>query len=162
VQTGKESKPTITLEAVVDARLWFWHAFFGTPGCQNDIVILDRSPLLVDLMYGISPEVSFLCNGQQYNRGYYLADGIFPDWGIFMKTIAKPQGEKRQHYAERQESERKDVERGFAGLQVSVFCFADCQIVKVLLNSHFFIVLLFLMVRFILISESFSFHSLSM
>ena len=117
--TGKESKPTITLEAVVDARLWFWHAFFGTPGCQNDIVILDRSPLLVDLMHGNSPEVSFVCNGTTYNHGYYLADGIYPEWPLFMKPISKPAGEKQKNYTERQESERKDVERGFAGIQVS-------------------------------------------
>jgi hypothetical protein len=111
------------LEVVVDARLWFWHAFFGTPGCQNDIVILDRSPLLVDLMHGISPEVSFVCNGNTYNHGYYLADGIYPEWPLFMKPITKPEGEKQKNYTERQESERKDVERGFAGLQVSISFF---------------------------------------
>jgi hypothetical protein len=109
------------LEAVVDARLWFWHAFFGTAGSQNDIVVLDRSPLLVDIMHGISPEVSFECNGNTYKHGYYLADGIYPEWPLFMKPISKPEGEKRKNYTERQESERKDVERGFAGVQVSIF-----------------------------------------
>jgi hypothetical protein len=107
------------LEAVVDARLWFWHAFFGTPGSQNDIVILDRSPLLVDLMHGIAPEVTFVCNGRTYNHGYYLADGIYPEWPLFMKPISKPVGEKQKNYTERQESERKDVERGFGAIQVS-------------------------------------------
>ncbi len=133
------------LEAVVDARLWFWHAFFGTPGCQNDIVILDRSPLLVDLMHGISPEVSFVCNGNTYNHGYYLADGIYPEWPLFMKPIMKPEGEKQKNYTERQESERKDVERGFAGLQVSIsfFCwwpkfFMNCLILPFWLLTLFF------------------------
>ena len=98
--TGKESKPTITLEAVVDARLRFWHALLRTPGCQKDIVTLDRSPLLVNLMYGISPEVSFECNGNLYNRGYYFK----------VKNV------------KRQESVRKDIERDFAASQVSV-CF---------------------------------------
>ena len=65
------------LEVVVDAPLWFWHAFFGLPGSQNDIVILNQSLLLVDLMHGISPKVNFVCNGRTYNHhGYYLADGI--------------------------------------------------------------------------------------
>ena len=102
----------------MDAWLWFWHAFFGTPGCQNDIVILDRSPLLVDLMYGISPEMSFECKGNFYNRGYYTWLTV-----LFMKTITKPEGEKRQHYAERQESECKDIERGFSALQVQEYPF---------------------------------------
>ena len=80
----------------MDARLWFWHAFFGTAGCQNDIVILDRSPLLVDLMHGIAPEVTFQCNGNTYSRGYYLTDGKFPEWAMFMKPISKPEGEKKK------------------------------------------------------------------
>jgi hypothetical protein len=40
-----------------------------------------------------------------------------------MKPITKPEGEKQKNYTERQESERKDVERGFAGLQVSISFF---------------------------------------
>jgi hypothetical protein len=70
-------------------------------------------------MHGISPEVSFVCNGRTYKHGYYLADGIYPEWPLFMKPISKPAGEKQKNYTERQESERKDVERGFAGIQVS-------------------------------------------
>jgi len=121
--TGKETKPTIALEAIVDSRLWFWHAFFGCPGSNNDINILDRSPLLVDLMHGRAPEVNFEVNGESFTMGYYLADGIYPDWKVFVKTISAPQGEKKKHYAKRQEGERKDVERGFCALQVSSFLF---------------------------------------
>jgi len=75
---------------MVDARLWFWHAFFGTAGCQNDIVILDRSPLLVDLMHGIAPEVTFQCNGNTYSRGYYLTDGIYPEWAKMLNELSLP------------------------------------------------------------------------
>jgi hypothetical protein len=55
--------------------------------------------------------------------GYYLADGIYPEWQIMMKTIADPQNEKQRNYAKRQEGRRKDVERGFAGIQVCFFFF---------------------------------------
>jgi hypothetical protein len=54
--------------------------------------------LLVDLMHGISPEVSFVCNGNTYNHGYYLADGIYPGIPLFMKPIMKPEGEKQNNY----------------------------------------------------------------
>ena len=56
--------------------------------------------------------------------GYYLADGIYPEWQIMMKTIASPQTEKQNWFAKRQESRRKDVERGFAGIQVCCCCFS--------------------------------------
>ena len=49
--------------------------------------------------------------------GYYLVDGIYPNWSTFVKTIPCPQGLKRKHYVAAQESIRKDVERAFGVLQ---------------------------------------------
>jgi hypothetical protein len=57
---------------------------FGVPGSNNDINILDKSPLLFDLMYGIAPEVTFTANNKEHSMGYYLTDGIYPDWKIFI------------------------------------------------------------------------------
>ena len=45
-----------------------------------------------------------------------LADGIYPDWPIFMRTILMPVGEKQKVFAKAQESVRKDVERAFGRL----------------------------------------------
>ena len=47
----------------------------------------------------------------------YLADGIYPQWATFVKTIHAPQGRKQTHFAELQEGYRKDVERAFGVLQ---------------------------------------------
>jgi uncharacterized protein YifE (UPF0438 family) len=49
--------------------------------------------------------------------GYYLADGIYPDWATFVKTIHRPLSAKDKLFARFQEGERKAVERAFGVLQ---------------------------------------------
>jgi hypothetical protein len=94
--TGKEKEPTIVLEAVASQDLWIWHAFFGMPGSHNDINILDRSPLFASIVSGKAPEAHFTINGHAYEMGYYLADGIYPQWATLVQTISEPQGEKKK------------------------------------------------------------------
>ncbi|XP_028075537.1 uncharacterized protein LOC114277791 [Camellia sinensis] len=94
-----------------------WHAFFGMLGSHNDLNVLDRSPLFSDLAQGKAPPVHYTINGHSYDMGYYLTDGIYPQWATLVQTISSPQGAKRQHFAMMQESARKDVERAFGVLQ---------------------------------------------
>ena len=98
------------LEAAASHDLWIWHAFFGVAGSNNDINVLNRSPLFTDVIQGRAPEVHFTINGNEYNMGYYLADGIYPEWAMFVKTINLPQCAKDKLFAEHQEGARKDVD----------------------------------------------------
>jgi hypothetical protein len=67
------------LEVVASYDLWIWHAFFGVAGSNNDINVLNRSPLFTEVVQGRAPEVQFTVNNNEYNMGYYLADGIYPE-----------------------------------------------------------------------------------
>ncbi|KAK3183108.1 hypothetical protein Dsin_030394 [Dipteronia sinensis] len=66
---------------------------------------------------GRAPPVNYSINSHDYSVGYYLADGIYPSWETFVKTISALQGNKRKLFANAQESAQKDVERAFGVLQ---------------------------------------------
>jgi hypothetical protein len=98
------------MESVVDCRLCFWHAWFGMPADNNNLNILDCSPFFRDLTAGRRiPAINFIINNKEHNPGYYLVDGIYPDWHIFVKTILEPRGAKRAHFSMVQEAQCKDV-----------------------------------------------------
>lgn len=84
---------------------------------QQAFKVLEQSPLFTEQLQGRAPNVQFTVNGKEYNMGYYLADGIYPDWAAFVKSITRPQSDKTRLYAQRQESARKDAERAFGVLQ---------------------------------------------
>ncbi|XP_052181945.1 uncharacterized protein LOC127794738 [Diospyros lotus] len=114
---GHAREPIIILEAIASYDLWIWHAFFRLPGSLNDINVLDRSHVFSELAEGRGPKVSYTINGHEYTMRYYLADGIYPSWRTFVKTISSPQGNKKKYFAAQQEYARKDVERAFGVLQ---------------------------------------------
>jgi hypothetical protein len=48
----KDKERSIDLETVADQSLWIWHAYFGMPGSNNDVNVLDRSPLVINMLWG--------------------------------------------------------------------------------------------------------------
>ncbi|KAG1463818.1 hypothetical protein G6F56_005204 [Rhizopus delemar] len=112
--TGKQKQPTLILEIVASKNLWIWHALFGLPGSQNDINVLDTSPIFSWITEDTAHPTAFEVKGRQYDLGYYLANGIYPKYAMFIRTISAPITQK----AQAQEAVRKDVERGFGVLKV--------------------------------------------
>jgi len=114
---GDQKVPTLILEAVASHDLWIWHAFFGAAGSNNDINVLNQSTVFINELKGQAPRVQYMVNGNQHNIGYFLADGIYPEWAVFVKSIRLPITEKDKLYAQEQEGARKDIERAFGVLQ---------------------------------------------
>ncbi|XP_021840793.2 protein ALP1-like [Spinacia oleracea] len=114
---GRSGKASLILEAVADQDLWIWHAFFGIPGSCNDLNVLYRSPVFDDVLQGKAPPINFRVNGHEYNLGYYLTDGIYPNWATFIQGFTLPQLKKHKLFADKQAHARKDVERAFGVLQ---------------------------------------------
>ncbi|XP_071718216.1 uncharacterized protein [Rutidosis leptorrhynchoides] len=114
---GDHGYPSIMLEAVASYDGWFWHAFFGTAGSNNDINVLNQSDLFNDLLAGEAPPCTFTVNGCTFNKGYYLADGVYPEWSTLVKSFRNPIDPKQSKFKRYQESARKDIERAFGILQ---------------------------------------------
>ncbi|XP_023747873.2 protein ALP1-like [Lactuca sativa] len=114
---GDHGVPTVILEAVVSNDLWFWHAFFGMVGSNNDLNVLQASPIFNDILQGKAPEMSYVVNGNEYKYGYYLGDGIYPEYATVVKSYTFSADDKRKMFKLAQESARKDVERAFGVLK---------------------------------------------
>jgi Plant transposon protein len=118
-QKGRKGKPTSTLEAVIDANLWFWHIYFGFPGSANDINVMQSSPLLSNILRDtFPPPVEYSIGDTRVRRPYFFADGIYPKSPFFVQAYSGPDSEKKKMFNTAQEAERKEVERAFDVLVV--------------------------------------------
>src|SRR3954470_8761036 len=87
---GAKGACSVVLEAVATHDCWIWHSFFGMPGTHNDINILQCSNVFAKLVEGHAPLVNFEVNGHHYNKGYYLADGIYPKMVNICEDYLRP------------------------------------------------------------------------
>ncbi|GJT16842.1 retrovirus-related pol polyprotein from transposon TNT 1-94 [Tanacetum coccineum] len=55
-------------------------------GSNNDVNVLRQSLVLNDLKVGKALEVPFVANDVTYKWGYYLTDGIYPEWVVLMEV----------------------------------------------------------------------------
>jgi hypothetical protein len=108
--TDKDGNKSIILEAIINQRLWIWHAYFSLPSDNNDLNKIRA------LSYGIcwgGADLNFEINGNVHPCYYLLEDGIYLRWSCFVSTIHERQGKKRLHFSKMQESTHKVVELCF-------------------------------------------------
>ncbi|XP_071728961.1 uncharacterized protein [Rutidosis leptorrhynchoides] len=114
---GDHGYPTIMLEAVASYDLWIWHAYFGPVSSNNDINVLNQSDLFNDLLQDTAPACNFSVSGCNFNKGYYLTDGIYLEWATLVKSFKSPHTPEAAKFMRFQEAARKDIERTFGVLQ---------------------------------------------
>jgi hypothetical protein len=74
----------------------------------------------------------YTVNGHSHNMGYYLADGIYPLWVAFVKTIFDPHCNKQSQFVAMQEATRNNVERGNRSAPSSFgYCSWSCNYVRI-------------------------------
>ncbi len=73
--------------------------------------------MIVHNRVGVAPRAGFTINGHVYDQPYWLADGIYPAFACFVKSVRAPSNPKEANFAAAQEARRKDVERMFGMLQ---------------------------------------------
>jgi hypothetical protein len=61
--------------------------------------------------------VYYVINGNPYDKGYYLADDIYPSWSTIVRTVRNHADEKYKGFSKEQEAARKDMELAFGVLQ---------------------------------------------
>ncbi|XP_071728867.1 uncharacterized protein [Rutidosis leptorrhynchoides] len=86
-------------------------------GSNNDMNVLNQSPVFDGLKNETAPSAPFEVNGHKYTKGYYLADGIYLDWATLIKGMSCPTDEPIIKFTSFQTSARKDIERAFGVLQ---------------------------------------------
>ena len=106
----------LILEVICDPDTYIWYSFFGEPGSLNDLNILEKSTIVGSILnemmeLQLPQELHYSINGTVHNYLYFLVDGIYPKWPIFISTIsdATP-GSKDKLFATYQEVVRKDIE----------------------------------------------------
>ena len=112
---------SIQVETVCDSDLYCWHVFGGGPRTNNDLTVVEDSPLLRHILNGerrMKLTTGYNLEGQvRHCFSFYLTDGIYPSRAIFEKPIQFPATLKQKNMTSIQVSSRKDIERFFGVLQ---------------------------------------------
>ncbi|GKB67009.1 nucleotide-binding alpha-beta plait domain-containing protein [Tanacetum coccineum] len=62
-------------------------AYGTTPDAFDEYLQMNNSPLFDDLLDDKAPVAPYVVNGVEFEKGYYLADDIYPQWATFVKSF---------------------------------------------------------------------------
>jgi len=115
---NRHGKRSVVMETVCDEDLWIWHLLEGCPGSHHDVDVLHVSPLYLSVTSGERPPhtFSFAANGTTRTLLYYLVDGIYPRFALFVSPFPNPTTEVEMTFNRLQEALRRDVEGLYAVL----------------------------------------------
>ena len=88
----------------------------------NDLNVLDRSSI-VGAMLSAELDISiddYEISGNMRDWMYFLVNGIYPEWAIFVNTFTNKDTLKKRKFATEQEKVRKDIECAF-GILIQQF-----------------------------------------
>lgn len=80
----KDRNNVIIFEVIVDKCLWIWYCYFGLFGGKNDLSFVDRSLVVVNMLFVVVNEFKFLVNGVEYLWYYLFMDDIYFRWSVFV------------------------------------------------------------------------------
>ena len=87
---NKDGCRSVILEAIVDQFTWIWHTFFGLPRGNNDINVLDKSSLMLDILCGEGPQLLHGMLGAPNCRLYDLPPSTLDNTVRLVVTIGSP------------------------------------------------------------------------
>lgn len=89
----------------------------GNPGNWNDIRLIERDELFMDLCLCQPPKCEYMVNNCKYDTGYYVTNDVYPRSAAFVNRSPFLKMRRQNYFAQHQEAVRKDAKRAFEMLQ---------------------------------------------
>ena len=90
---------------------------FGLLGGNNDINVVERSPLLAQIFQEEDHDLTFEVNDYVYPWYYLFIDGIYLPCICLVQPIHEPENKMQEHFTKCQKSAKKKVEKALWVLQ---------------------------------------------
>lgn len=110
---------------------------------NNDINIIHQSHIFSNIVNGTVPLIEFKANEQLYNMGYYLVDGIYPKWPMFVSIPPHTTDLKVTRIKEMQEScarmskEHSEFSKCYGQLSEDLYDFDTTIICAINVDLHY-------------------------
>ncbi len=86
----KRCKKVHNSKVIANQSLCMWQASFGLPSGNNDINVLDQSPMVANMLNGACSVLRFEMSDNVYFQYYLLVDVIYFLSSCFVQTIHEP------------------------------------------------------------------------